>query len=741
MRLLLQAYQVHTTSPSLDPYRSLFTPTPTPPASAQSRRVFMSHVVVPPLPSGRSSSDYQRILEKKLHSRPSFKHHASLGDALQASISHNTKIGVYRTKPSGDSAAQHVLKNPPEYIHISGSGDENCTPSNPRKEATKFHSIRHRVQNTVPEGRNPTQGTSISPKIKSKATRVEIARIPKGDVGLISFHLRFLRQIVDLHQVPEPGWSWVPFLGICEPCEPCWRGWTSPVCQSLSGIPEEMLSLGGCVEFSEEDSELESEVEVMSVQEREMQRQRELLVAMNGMAFSSEVNTQNSKCSPNALTGSIGAVDPLYGQDSSSPSNPGGRRAGVSARAPPNSPPGDGQDDYQRATQKPLIKDNGTHRSSLGHLSPSDGRNDNDRPSAKALGKRRAISPKINGVHAGSLTHSVLSPPPFIQTASTSLATSNNMTRIHTSAEVSFSATTIGPAHSTLNSSFFLAQSVLPRISLIPPPSSDVRPINNSALDVFYGSPWKPDSIAAVEGSSYIDGSSSIQGSASSQLSGYYEPSIFDGGMLDPWMGHPPPLDTAPFGDGTIDPSLISGSGPANDILLDLLPYSSSLSSASPEYSPEPPVPRKSPASRKDAAFPPPRSALSPSSPSDRVRTLRPYLQPARIPNDMVSSADLQLSGSEDEASSDVPLVQKIGKKKKQMPMPTLGQAATKLQGVKPVKSTRGMNWARIPEYDYCHQCRSKSNILKIFCGCNRKFCVRCLSTRYGLSLEVTSFL
>jgi len=127
-------------------------------------------------------------------------------------------------------------------------------------------------------------------------------------------------------------------------------------------------------------------------------------------------------------------------------------------------------------------------------------------------------------------------------------------------------------------------------------------------------------------------------------------------------MEHPPPLNTALFMDGTIDLLLISGSGPANNILLGLLPYSSSLLSS--ESSPEPPPSWKLPVTCKDAVFLPPCSALSPSLPSDWLCTLCPYLQPAHIPNDMVLSADLQLLGLEDEASSDVPLVWKISKKK-----------------------------------------------------------------------------
>jgi len=127
-----------------------------------------------------------------------------------------------------------------------------------------------------------------------------------------------------------------------------------------------------------------------------------------------------------------------------------------------------------------------------------------------------------------------------------------------------------------------------------------------------------------------------MQGPASSQLSGYYEPSIFDGEIIDPWMGHPLPLDTALFRNSTINPSLISGSGPANNILLGLLPYFSLLSSS--ESSPEPPPPRKLPVTCKDAVFPPPHSALSPSLPSDQLYTLCPYLQPACIPNNMVLS-------------------------------------------------------------------------------------------------------
>ena len=36
---------------------------------------------------------------------------------------------------------------------------------------------------------------------------------------------------------------------------------------------------------------------------------------------------------------------------------------------------------------------------------------------------------------------------------------------------------------------------------------------------------------------------------------------------------------------------------------------------------------------------------------------------------------------------------------------------------------------------------QKQTNILKIFSGCGQKFDIRCLSTRYGLCLEVTSFL
>jgi len=100
--------------------------------------VFVSHVAVPPLPPGRNKSDYQRILNNKDRSRLSLKPYVSLRDTLQASISHNAKVGVYRTKPSRDTAAQHVLKNTSEYIYIGDGEDEDYTPSNLRKGAKKL---------------------------------------------------------------------------------------------------------------------------------------------------------------------------------------------------------------------------------------------------------------------------------------------------------------------------------------------------------------------------------------------------------------------------------------------------------------------------------------------------------------------------------------------------------------------------------------------------------------------------
>jgi len=109
------------------------------------------------------------------------KHYVSLRDALQASISYNPKVGVHRTKPSRDTAAQHVLKNTSEYIYISDGEDEDYTPSNLRKGA-----------------KNCARGSEPYPahlKIKGKAVRVEIAHIPKDDVDVVSFHLRFLRQL------------------------------------------------------------------------------------------------------------------------------------------------------------------------------------------------------------------------------------------------------------------------------------------------------------------------------------------------------------------------------------------------------------------------------------------------------------------------------------------------------------------------------------------------------------------
>ncbi|KAF9458549.1 hypothetical protein BDZ94DRAFT_1270318 [Collybia nuda] len=76
-----------------------------------------------------------------------------------------------------------------------------------------------------------------------------------------------------------------------------------------------------------------------------------------------------------------------------------------------------------------------------------------------------------------------------------------------------------------------------------------------------------------------------------------------------------------------------------------------------------------------------------------------------------IDDLDLSLSGSSDGGTT---------RKKKR---PKGGQGRKRM----------AENWPRDEMESYCHQCRNKTFIMKIACGeCSKKYCARCLTTRYG---------
>lgn len=209
-----------------------------------------------------------------------------------------------------------------------------------------------------------------------------------------------------------------------------------------------------------------------------------------------------------------------------------------------------------------------------------------------------------------------------------------------------------------------------------------------------------------------------VQGSISSNVAGLH--TGLDDGASSEWLD-PMLLDHVPFGDGTIDPSLLGGYHSAED----------NFAPPHPSVSPSPPRSHlSSPRSSRHLSSPISSHSRSPSSLSSSDsshsgpsasprRFLRPHNQSRNIPHGMVPSGDLDLSSSSSDEDD-----QGTTRPPKFSPV-----KATQSPSGKPTKPKRQL-WPHVSEKEFCHQCRGSSTIRKAICVCGKKYCVRCLSTR-----------
>ncbi|KAF8066988.1 hypothetical protein FPV67DRAFT_1497418 [Lyophyllum atratum] len=123
--------------------------------------------------------------------------------------------------------------------------------------------------------------------------------------------------------------------------------------------------------------------------------------------------------------------------------------------------------------------------------------------------------------------------------------------------------------------------------------------------------------------------------------------------------------------------------------------------------------------------------------------------QPRRAPDGMVATGDLDVSSSDESWSDQENRRQKKKSRRLSMsldPIPLSGPAAradgaststSDHQMGQPARTmaqrpgAKGIRYPQVAEFEYCHQCRSQTNILKFVCPCEKRYCYRCLHTRY----------
>ncbi|KAJ7246939.1 hypothetical protein C8J57DRAFT_1359677 [Mycena rebaudengoi] len=194
-------------------------------------------------------------------------------------------------------------------------------------------------------------------------------------------------------------------------------------------------------------------------------------------------------------------------------------------------------------------------------------------------------------------------------------------------------------------------------------------------------------------------------------------------------------LDHEPYGNGTIDPALLGGG-----IMEPLVDYASSVASSSPS----PP------------ASPPPASAPAPAAfATARTPTRRPVHRPGMVRTDLLdlddddddgyssSSSSLSSASSEfkvnfksrtppPEPQQSVAVLKPAvsAPTPKKNPQTKVNPETTAISN-DPFFRYSGPPWPKGGRELFCHQCRSKKDVLIMACPCARNFCVSCVMRRY----------
>lgn len=368
-------------------------------------------------------------------------------------------------------------------------------------------------------------------------------------------------------------------------------------------------------------------------------------------------------------------------------------------------------------------------------------------PSAKSLGKQRAVSPVLDTRFGPD----VLLPPALRFTED------NDMTTAQASPYTAALHNEL-----SLRPNFFLSDQLADAPFMPQVPISDPEGFLVGTLD----SPLKPYGLGQPQNGhdSFLQRSSITAG-----LAGISTSPEYDEAMMNPWSidsGASSLSNISPsaiYGDGTINPSLLgmqdidvaqlnqprSPSPPyARSPSWDVVSHSRRFRSRN-SNSPRSPMPSSSSLSSSEDSDSP-RQRLSHkhehstnSDVENNTASLRPP-RPVRhsmrqIPKDMISTLELDsFYASSDEDSEPFAgrkkpsVVKRVASPRKQL----LNDVDDFDSRVKR-KSSKRPEWPLGEERENCHQCRGSTYIVKLKCPCGKRYCVRCLSLRYATSVSI----
>lgn len=745
--------------------RSLFTPSPNP---APKRSQFFSHVAVPGFPKGLTKKDYLSITRKKRGRPPNVQVHQSVGEALQASLSHNANVGVpqsigrpIKIKPrhapvnnmaslnrgaperfgkplkkanpkakpvnaiAGPSSAPlpaiHIVRSQDnlgsvQRKHKRTDDDDFVLPNLPRK---KLKANMPNVESvSVPATKPPirTYGrTDTHYNSDNYLLKIFVRQISPVPTAVLTHNIRFIRaQTRNQRDDPSLHFYGTGVSKVDKYHGKSWFLWPRPRLGYHHQVQDD-ISLGGHWTMWKDETKYRSKLHV----------------------------NQNA---PHLLQ----MREPAPRTDSSS-----GKAV---AENPPGSPPASGRTPprfnlgmpihkpRQPSSSIPETEPESTESSFLNVDSRSNRSENSPKPSAKAMGKRKAVSPLPEPQiepQSPNLSRSSQSPP----TLESHLP---NTLRLNNENDMTPYLHALGPVHPQLTTH---------PIQMSPTSFQPLeRPLRgpNTLLSPSV-SPSLPFSLEKQRFSSGANALSE-QPNPPLSVSPEYDPEVPYSWIMGNSSASNTPDPMNGYGNGTIDPSLLGGDIFADDEPIVNPSPSPPPSSPHPSFdnpshslvhSPShqnPPSSPHSPVASQCYSSYEPSQGSRPQSPSPhhsstsdyshdnptshlrRVFT-RPHRLSRRIHPDMTAIEDLDLSSSSSSDESTSP---------KNKPTPII-QPQTSVKGGK--VNRNGESWPQEELDVYCHQCRNKTFIQKITCeDCFKKYCVRCLTMRFVQSSNIYSF-
>ncbi|KAG6877620.1 hypothetical protein C0993_005531 [Termitomyces sp. T159_Od127] len=449
----------HTPSrPVSESRNSPFTPTPLPspsPAPVR-RRVVMSHIAVPPFPRRTSSTNYRPIprFKQLLPSRPDVQIYMSLGEALQTAMNNNGAIRTVSSQKrvmAGSRAesvalsrpATGVVKNKKETEEAQAKENERerengteLVPYSRDVDEKQVVGIAASVSSVVPT-RRPSRRlrrrefgyATYEPELD--VVHLTICGIPHEPQDIVSANTRFLRETTTRTPTSKEQWSFYSTKSDTDDYSYT-RKWSSS-CESLEGM-EEALTTG---EFwlvvddssAEEWEEAEEEEEVIVHEEEDneiifigrsgpSQPRPQTLpdkVVSKGAKNQSASNSAVRDGMPSVDDDEVEIVKVSFSPKQTKPRAKPKARLRMGCVVSPLGQVGSHDDGYRlhikagergrvmlppQVPHRPRLmttsRENERNKSAWAHKRlRADDDEEEHRPSAQALGKRRAVSPGI----------------------------------------------------------------------------------------------------------------------------------------------------------------------------------------------------------------------------------------------------------------------------------------------------------------------------------------------------------